>query len=154
MLVRPGSDCVRPHEDLCKYDSIPVMFPVTFPVTFHFRLYNPDTSVGSQLVPRSDRSKISYFQICPVKSGHKVSEAGPSSVRALRPNSVSDFQYRPVLDIRSVGSVPRSNPASTRRGSITVCAGNGKMSGIWITCKVVFEWKFVALFFLLFRFFS
>src|SRR5205814_2386765 len=61
MLVRPGSDCIRPHEDLCKYDSIPVMFPVTFPVTFHFRPHNPHTSVGSRSVPRSDRSKISDF---------------------------------------------------------------------------------------------
>src|SRR5436190_12559864 len=54
-----------------------------------------------------------------VESGPKVSEAGPGSVRVLRPNSGSDFQYRPVLDVRSVGSVPRSNPASTRPGSIT-----------------------------------
>src|SRR5438552_11423310 len=61
MLVRPGSDYIRPHEDLCKYDSIPVMFPVTFPVTFHFRPHNPDTSVGSRSVPQSDRSKISDF---------------------------------------------------------------------------------------------
>jgi len=55
-----------------------------------------------------------------VESGPKVSKAGPGSVRVLRPNSVSDFQYRPVLDVRSVGSVPRSNPASTRPESITV----------------------------------
>src|SRR5436190_5587716 len=54
-----------------------------------------------------------------VESGPKVSEAGPGSVRVLRPNSGSDFQYQPVLDVRSVGSVPRSNPASTRPGSIT-----------------------------------
>src|SRR5438045_2545701 len=57
-----------------------------------------------------------------VESGLKVSEAGPGSVRALRPNS--DFQYRSVLYIRSVGSVPRSNPASTRPGSITACNRN------------------------------
>ncbi len=56
-----------------------------------------------------------------VESGPKVSEAGPGSVRALRPNSISDFQYRPVLDFRSVGPVLRSNPASTRPGPITVC---------------------------------
>ena len=37
------------------------MFPVTFPVTFHFRLHNPDISVGSRSVPQSDRSKVSYF---------------------------------------------------------------------------------------------
>ena len=54
-----------------------------------------------------------------VESGPKVSEAGPGSVRALRPNSISDFQYRPVLDFRSVGPVLRSNPASTRPGPIT-----------------------------------
>src|SRR5213080_3378946 len=56
-----------------------------------------------------------------VESGPKVSKAGPGSIHVLRPNSVSDFQYRPVLDMRSVGSVPRSTPASTRPESITVC---------------------------------
>src|SRR5438552_11379347 len=54
-----------------------------------------------------------------VESGPNVSKAGPGSIHVLRPNSVSDFQYRPVLDVRSVGSVPRSNPASTRPESIT-----------------------------------
>src|SRR5205809_8078505 len=56
-----------------------------------------------------------------VESGLKVSEAGPGSVRVLRPNSGSDFQYRPVLDVRSVRSFPRSNLASTRPGCITAC---------------------------------
>ena len=54
-----------------------------------------------------------------VESSPKVSKAGPGSIHVLRPNSVSDFQYRPVLDVRSVGSVPRSNPASTWPESIT-----------------------------------
>ena len=58
-----------------------------------------------------------------VESGPKVSKAGPGSIHVLRPNSVSDFQYRPVLDVKSVGSVPRSNPASTRPESITVTKG-------------------------------
>ena len=43
------------------FECISFMFPITFPVTFHFRLPNPDTSVSSQSVPQSDRSKISYF---------------------------------------------------------------------------------------------
>ena len=43
------------------FECISNMFPVTFPVTFHFRLHNPDISVGSRSVPRSDWSKISYF---------------------------------------------------------------------------------------------
>ena len=55
-----------------------------------------------------------------VESSHKVSEAGPGSVHVLRPNSISDFQYRPVLDFRAVGPVDRLHSASTRPGSITV----------------------------------
>ena len=43
------------------FECISVMYSVTFPVIFHFRLHNPDTSVSSQSVPWSDRSKISYF---------------------------------------------------------------------------------------------
>ena len=43
------------------FECISFMFPITFPITFHFRLPNPDTSVSSQSVPQSDRSKISYF---------------------------------------------------------------------------------------------
>ena len=61
-----------------------------------------------------------------VESGPKVSKAGPGSIHVLRPNSVSDFQYRPVLDVKSVGSVPRSNPASTRPESITGFPYTGK----------------------------
>src|SRR5204863_9673790 len=64
-----------------------------------------------------------------VESSPKVSKAGPGSIHVLRPNSVSDFQYRPVLDVRSVGSVPRSNPASTRPESITGCK-EGKVQHI------------------------
>src|SRR5438876_7049535 len=58
----PGSeDTIYSRYFECISNMFPITFPVTFPVTFHFRLHNPDISVGSRSVPRSDRSKVSYF---------------------------------------------------------------------------------------------
>jgi hypothetical protein len=58
IFVRPGSEGTIYSRD---FECISNMFPVTFPVIFQFRLHNPDILVGSRSVPRSDRSKISYF---------------------------------------------------------------------------------------------
>ena len=59
-------------------------------------------------VPGRYLSRIDpMFQISrhlPVESSRKVSNAGPGSIHVLRPNSVSDFQYRPVFG-REVGRV-------------------------------------------------
>ena len=82
----------------------PLHFPLHFILDYTTRI---PRSVLGRYIGRIDlRFHISRH--LSVESGPKVSEVG--SVRALRPNSVSDFQYRPVLDIRSVGSVPRSKP--------------------------------------------
>src|SRR5437667_12155746 len=62
IFVRPGSEGTIYSRDFeCISNKFPVTFPVTFPITFHFRLHNLDISVGSRSVPRSDRSKVSYF---------------------------------------------------------------------------------------------
>src|SRR5437667_5120900 len=86
-----------------------ICFPLHFPLHF---ILDYTTRISRSVLGR-DLGRIDpRFHISrdlSVESGLKVSEAGPGSVRALRPNS--DFQYRPVLYIRSVGSVPRSNPA-------------------------------------------
>src|SRR5437667_8271660 len=101
-----------------------ICFPLHFPLYFplHFILdYTTriSRSVLGRYLGRID-PRFHISRDLSVESGLKVSKAGPGSVRVLRPNSGSDFQYRPVLDVRSVGSVPRSNPASTRPESITV----------------------------------
>src|SRR5437667_9303193 len=93
----------------------PLYFPLHFILDYTTRI---SRSVLGRYVGRID-PRFHISRDLSVESGLKVSEAGPGSVRVLRPNSGYDFQYRPVLDVRSVGSVPRSNPASTRLGSIT-----------------------------------
>src|SRR5437667_4430996 len=93
----------------------PLHFPLHFILDYTTRI---SRSVLGRYLGRID-PRFHISRDLSVESSLKVSEAGSGSVRVLRPNSGSDFQYRPVLDVRSVESVPRSNPASTRPGSIT-----------------------------------
>src|SRR5436190_8029342 len=100
---------------ICFLLHFPLHFPLHFILDYTTRI---SRSVLGRYLGRID-PRFHISRDLSVESSLKVSEAGPGSVRVLRPNSGSDFQYRPVLDVRSVRSVPRSNPALTRPGSIT-----------------------------------
>src|SRR5438046_1401441 len=126
------------------FECISVMFPVTFPITFHFRLHNSNTSVGSQWVHQSDRFKISYFVTFVGRVQSQAFKGRSQFGSCLETELVSHFQYRPVLDIRSVGSVPRSKPGVDSTG-IHYCLYLKSFYGLvivylsrWLTCYTGF----------------
>src|SRR5438876_9948351 len=122
----PGSeDTIYSRYFECISNMFPITFPVTFPVTFHFRLHNPDISVGSRSVPRSDRSKVSYF---PGFVGRVRSQGFRGRSRfgsCLETELGIRFPIPTGFGRQSGGAVPRSNPASTRPGIITVDEAGG-----------------------------